>query len=276
MMELIQKAHQLRLKMVYMCAQNGGHIASALSCIDIIVALYYGGVLKFDPQNPAWDDRDRFILSKGHGEIALYAILADCGFFPEEWLETRYRKGDCFLGGHPDKHIPGVEATTGSLGHGLSIAAGISLASKMDARSHLQFVLLGDAECAEGSIWEAAIFASKHTLDNLIAIVDRNHLGAMDFTENFTALEPFADKWKAYGWEVSAVNGHDLQQLHEVFHYGRTRCDNRPLVIIAQTTKGKGVSFIENDPTWHTRTLSSDEEIQRALKELGRTHDGGF
>ena len=276
MKELTQKARQLRLKMVQVCARNGGHIASALSCIDIMVALYYGDVLKFNPQNPAWHDRDRFILSKGHGEIALYAILADCGYFPREWLETRYRRGDFFLGGHPDIHIPGVEATTGALGHGLSIAAGISLASKMDARTHLQFVLLGDAECAEGSIWEAAIFASKHSLENLIAIVDRNHLGAMDFTENFIALEPFADKWKACGWEVSIVNGHDLQQLQEAFKYGRTRHDNRPLVIIAQTTKGKGISFIENDPTWHTRTLSSDEEIQRALKELERTYDGNL
>ena len=173
MKELTQKARQLRLKMVQMCAQNGGHIASALSCIDIMVALYYGDVFKFNPQNPAWDDRDRFILSKGHGETALYAILADCGYFPGEWLETRYRRGDFFLGGHPDIHIPGVEATTGALGHGLSLAAGISLASKMDARTHLQFVLLGDAECTEGSIWEAAIFASKHNLENLIAIVDR-------------------------------------------------------------------------------------------------------
>ncbi len=267
---------QLRIKILRMCSESGGHIASAFSCVEVMVGLYYGGAIRYDPQRPGWDERDRFILSKGHGEAALYTVLADLGFFPKEWIETRYRRGDCFLGGHPDKRIPGVEITTGALGHGLGIAAGISLAAKMDAKNHLQFVLLGDAECTEGSIWEAALFASKHALNNLIAIIDRNHVSALDFTENFTALEPFADKWKSFGWEVAMVNGHDLQQLVEVFGYVRSRTDVRPFAIVAETVKGKGVSFIENDPTWHTRTLSSDEEIQLALERTGMRSNDDF
>jgi len=268
MTKLARKANALRIKILQMCVKSGGHVSSAFSCVEIMVGLYYSGVLKIDPQRPKWDTRDRFILSKGHGETALYAILADLGFFPKEWIETRYRRGDCFLGGHPDKRIPGVEATTGALGHGLGIATGISLAAKMDGKRHLQFVLVGDTECTEGSVWEAALFASKHALNNLIVIIDRNHLSALDFTENFTALEPFADKWKSYGWEVSTVNGHDLQQLVEAFEYARSRDDDRPFAIIAETIKGKGVSFMENDPSWHTRTLSTTEEIRSALKEL--------
>lgn len=276
MVELARKANALRIKILRMCSKSGGHIASAFSCVEIMVGLYYGGAMRYDPQRPGWDERDRFILSKGHGEAALYAVLADLGFFPKEWIETRYRRGDCFLGGHPDKRIPGVEITTGALGHGLGIAAGISLAAKMDAKNHLQFVLLGDAECTEGSVWEAALFASKHALNNLIAIIDRNHVSALDFTENFTTLEPFADKWKSFGWEVAMVDGHDYDKLIEVFKYARSRIKDRPFTIIAETIKGKGVSFIENDPTWHTRTLSSDEEIRLALAELGMRSNDDF
>lgn len=271
MKELYEKARAIRIKILQMCISSGGHIASALSCVDIMVALYYGGTTKYNPQNPEWDERDRFILSKGHAEAVLYAILADVGFFPEEWIETCYRSGDCFLGGHPDKCIPGVEITTGALGHGLGIAAGISLAAKMDGKNHLQFVLTGDTECTEGSIWEASLFASKHELNNLVVIVDRNHISALDFTENFTTLEPFANKWKAFGWEVSEVDGHNIKQLSKVFRYARLRTDNRPIVVIAETIKGKGISFIENDPEWHTRMLTSEEEIERALKELKAT-----
>ncbi len=274
MIELTQKANRLRIKILQMCVNSGGHISSAFSCVDILVGLYYSGMLKFDPRNPEWNERDRFILSKGHGETALYAILADLGFFPEEWIETRYRRNDCFLGGHPDRRIPGVEVTTGALGHGLGLAAGISLAAKLDAQHHLQFVLMGDTECTEGSVWEAAQFGAKHELNNLVAIVDRNHISALDFTERFTALEPFADKWKSYGWEVSTVDGHDLQQLVGVYEYARSRTSAGPLAIIAETIKGKGVSFMENDPTWHTRTLSGEKEIQQALRELEMKADG--
>ena len=265
---LEHKANQIRNKILQMCISTGGHIVSSLSCVDILVTLYYGGNLNFDANNPEWEDRDRFFLSKGHGEAALYAVLADLGFFPASWLETRYRKGDCRLGGHPDKEIPGVEITSGSLGHGLGLAAGISLAAKIDSKAHLQFVLMGDAECTEGSVWEAALFASKHRLDNLIAIVDRNRIGSIDFTKEFTSLEPFCEKWKSFGWETTVCNGHDCKQLHETFQYARSRDTSQPLIIIAETIKGKGIPFMENDPTWHVRSLSSKEDIKRATEAL--------
>jgi transketolase len=272
MVNLTQRAYKLRLKILDMCVKSGGHIASAFSCVDLMVSLYYGGAFKFNSQNPAWEERDRFILSKGHGETALYAILADLGFFPAAWLETRYRQGDCFLGGHPDRAIPGVEVTTGALGHGLGVAAGISLAAKMEHKDHRQFVLLGDTECTEGSVWEAALFAAHHKLNNLIAIIDRNHLSALEFTEHFTALNPFAEKWQAWGWEAVKVNGHDLAQLAQTWTYARTREDERPLAIVAETIKGKGVSFMENEPSWHTRALAGEDEIQRARRELEKAN----
>ncbi len=263
-----RKANQIRNQILQMCISTGGHIVSSLSCVDILVTLYYGGNLNVDANNPEWEARDRFLLSKGHGEAALYAVLADLGFFPASWLETRYRRGDCHLGGHPDREIPGVEITSGSLGHGLELAAGISLAAKMDNRVHLQFVLMGDAECTEGSVWETALFASKHRLDNLVAIVDRNHIGSIDFTEKFTSLEPFCEKWKSFGWETAVCNGHDCKQLHGAFQYARSREASRPFIIIAETIKGKGISFMENDPTWHVRSLSSEEDVKRAMEEL--------
>ncbi len=265
---LEHKAKQIRNMILQMCISTGGHIVSSLSFVDILVTLYYGGNLNFDANNPEWEDRDRFFLSKGHGETALYAVLADQGVFPISWLDTRYRKGDCRLGGHPDKEIPGVEITSGSLGHGLGLAAGISLAAKMDNKAHLQFVLMGDAECTEGSVWEAALFASKHGLNNLIAIVDRNRIGSIDFTKNFTSLEPFCEKWKSFGWETTVCDGHDCKQLHEAFQNARSSDTSLPLMIIAETIKGKGIPFMENDPTWHVRSLSSEEDIKRAKEAL--------
>jgi transketolase len=265
---LEHKAKQIRNMILQMCISTGGHIVSSLSFADILVTLYYGGNLNIDSSYPEWEDRDRFFLSKGHGETALYAVLADLGFFPTSWLESRYRKGDCRLGGHPDKEIPGVEITSGSLGHGLGLAAGISLAAKIDSKAHHQFVLMGDAECTEGSVWEAALFASKHRLNNLTAIVDRNHIGSIDFTKNFTSLEPFCEKWKSFGWETTVCKGHDYKQLNEAFQYARSRDTSQPLIIIAETIKGKGISFMENDPTWHVRSLSSEEDIKRATEAL--------
>jgi len=262
------QANQIRNKILQLCISTGGHIVSSLSCVDILVTLYYGGNLNVDANNPELEDRDRFLLSKGHGETALYAILADLGFFPTSWLETRYRRGDCHLGGHPDRKIPGVEITSGSLGHGLGLAAGLSLAAKMDNKVHLQFVLMGDAECTEGSVWEAALFASKHRLDNLVAIVDRNRIGSIDFTDNFTSLEPFCEKWESFGWETAVCNGHDCKQLCESFQYAHSRDTSRPFIIIANTIKGKGITFMENDPSWHVRSLSSKEDIKRAIEEL--------
>ena len=150
----------------------------------------------------------------------------------------------------------------------MGLASGISLAAKIDSKAHLQFVLMGDAECTEGSVWEAALFASKHRLNNLIAIVDRNRIGSIDFTKNFTSLEPFCEKWKSFGWETTVCNGHDIEELHEAFQYARSRDTFQPLIIIAETIKGKGIPFMENDPTWHVRSLSSEEEIKRATEAL--------
>lgn len=266
--ELKCKANQIRNKILEMCISIGGHIVSSLSFVDILVSLYYSGALNFDTKNPEWENRDRFILSKGHGETALYAVLADLGFFPTNLIEKSYRQGNCFLGGHPDRKIPGVEVTTGSLGHGLGLAVGISMAAKMDKKSHLQFVLMGDAECTEGSVWEAALFACKYELNNLVGIVDRNYIGSLDFTENYTSLEPFSEKWKSFGWEVLLCNGHDFGELHNAFQYARSRTSNKPLVIIAATVKGKGVSFMENDPSWHVRSLTDEGDIMRAKEEL--------
>jgi transketolase len=271
--DLKRRAIRIRKKILDMCLRSGGHIVSSFSCVDILVALYYGDVLKVDSKNPEWEDRDRFILSKGHGETALYAVLSDKGFFPAEWTETSYRQNDCCLGGHPDIKTPGIEVTTGALGHGLGLAAGISLAARMDGKSHLQFVLMGDAECTEGSVWEAALFASKHKLNNLIVIIDRNRIGSIDFIENYTSLEPFSDKWRAFGWAVTTCNGHDFGELLQALHNARKQADTRPHVILAETVKGKGISFMENDPCWHARALTKEDEIQLAKEELRRCAD---
>jgi transketolase len=266
--ELRRKANQIRNNILEMCVRTGGHIVSSLSCVDILVTLYYGGILDIDPKDPEWENRDRFFLSKGHGETALYTVLADMGFFPAKWIETSYRQGKCRLGGHPDSRIPGVEVTSGSLGHGLGLAAGLSLAAKMDKKPNLQFVLMGDAECTEGSIWEAALFASKHGLNNLVAVIDRNHIGSLDYTKNYTSLEPFGEKWESFGWETTTCNGHNFEELHHALRYVRLRESKQPLVLIAETVKGKGVSFMENDPSWHVRSLSSEEEIIQAKEDL--------
>jgi len=266
--ELKRLANKLRNRALDMCLSAGGHIASSLSCVEILVALYFGGIMNVDPDNPEWEDRDRFILSKGHGETIFYALLAEVGFFPEEKIQASYRCGDCFLGGHPDKKIPGVEVTTGSLGHGLGIACGLSMAAKMDNKDHFQFVLMGDGECTEGSVWEAAMFASKQALHNLIVIVDRNGIGSIDFTENYASLDPLSDKWISFGWDVHICNGHDFLKLISVLQSARSSMNPKPQLIIAETVKGKGICFIENDPVWHTRSISGDDEVRRAKQEL--------
>lgn len=251
-----EKCKQIR-KEVLKC--GGGHIVSCYSCIEILVALYYGGALRFDTKNPKWEERDRFILSKGHAGKALYCILEDLGFF-----EKGVKGNFCT---HPTADIPGVEITSGSLGNGLGIAAGMAYALKQDKKSPMVFCLMGDGECAEGSVWEAAMFASSHRLDNLIAIIDRNKLGATDFIENSLSLEPLVTKWLSFGWYVDEVDGHDLPKLLKTLTAVRQRGLNRPLVIIANTIKGKGVSFMENQPIWHVKS-PTEEEIKKGLDEL--------
>jgi transketolase len=270
--ELQAIASKIRNRILEMCIACGGHLASSFSCVEILTVLYYGGVLKINPLNPEMPDRDRFILSKGHAETALYAILSYKGFFPDSLLNTEYRRGECLLGGHPDRSIAGIEVTTGALGHGLGIAAGIALAAKMDSVENWHFVLMGDAECSEGSVWEAAMFAAKHKLNRLIVIVDRNHIGCTDFTENYTGLEPFTDKWQAFGWSVKKCNGHDMPSLKRTVEQAKNEKCKKPKVIIADTIQGKGISFIENDPIWHVRSLSTEQEISTARNEV-KWHD---
>jgi transketolase len=268
--ELRAKAASLRRTILGMCAESGGHLVSSFSCVEILVALYHGGGLRLRPERSGWTDVDRFILSKGHAETALFAVLADLRYFPREWLQSSYRRNGCMLGGHPDHRVPGVEVTSGSLGHGLGIAAGMALAARLDGRDQRIYTLLGDAECTEGSVWEAAMFAAHRQLDNLVAIIDRNGLGCLDFTDNYTGLEPLADKWRAFGWEVHCVEGHSFEQLLAATRPPANAGSGRPRAIIAKTVKGKGVSFLENDPSWHVRQISAREAVaaERELEVL--------
>ncbi len=268
-MELKEKAGWIRKRVLEMTVNAGaGHIAPSFSCIDILVALYYGGILHIKPKNPEWLKRDRFILSKGHAAVALYAILADLGFFPVSELMTFTFQGSR-LGGHTENTIPGVEAFTGSLGHGLSIAAGLALAAKMDRKKYITVALLGDGECHEGSTWEASLFAGHHHLNNLIAIIDHNKLSATDFLKNSLEIEPLKHKWQAFGWDVVVVDGHSFKNLINVFNKFKVRLSKKPLAVIAMTTKGKGISFMENQPIWHYR-IPVGEELKIALKELNK------
>jgi transketolase len=263
---LQEKATTVRKHIVRMIAGAGsGHIAPALSCADIVVALYFD-VLRLDPRNPQWEDRDRFIMSKGHGCAAHYAVLAEKGFFPLEVLETFCRL-DSILGGHPDRRkVPGVEASTGSLGHGLSMGVGMAIAGKVDRRGYRVVVLLGDGETNEGAVWEAAMAACHFKLDNVIAIVDRNRLQVDGWTDEVMNPEPLADKWRSFGWRVQEINGHDMAHILDALHVA-TAATERPSVIIANTTKGKGVSFMEGSVDWHYGTVTADAAA-RALQEL--------
>jgi transketolase len=266
MTDLKEKVADLRRTIFKtICEGGGGHIPSCLSIVEILTVLY-NKAMRVDPMNPQDPDRDRFILSKGHASVALYAVLADKGFITHEQLET-YGHSPTMLGGHPDMYkVPGVEASTGALGHGFGFGVGMALAGKMDGKNYRVFTLLGDGECQEGSVWEAAMFAPQHNLDNLIAIIDYNKLQALDSLENIVSLEPLADKWTAFGWEVREVNGHDASDLLDVFQAVPFERD-KPSLIIAHTTKGKGISFMEDVPIWHYR-LPNAEEMKTACAEL--------
>ncbi len=245
---------------------RSSHVGAVLSIADILAVLY-GKVLRVRPNNPKWEGRDRFILSKGHAGAGVYAVLAECGFFPRSWLKTHYQNGSLLSGHVSHKGIPGVEFSTGSLGHGLSVGAGIAYGAKMDDQDYRTFVLLSDGECDEGSTWEAALFAAHHRLENLVAIVDYNKIQSLAPVKETLDLEPFEDKWRAFGWEVATVDGHDHKQLVEVFKALPLGKAGKPNCILAHTVKGKGVSFMENTVLWHYRTPQGDE-YERALKEL--------
>ncbi len=244
---------------------GGSHIGAVLSVADIIAVLY-AEILHVDAQNPDWDGRDRFILSKGHAGAALYAALAECGFFSTEELKTHYANGSR-LSGHVSHHLPGVDFSTGALGHGLSAAVGMALAARQDGKKHRVFAVIGDGECDEGSVWEAALFANHFRLENLVAVIDHNKMQSLDFCENTLELGDLAAKWRAFGWNTIEVDGHDHAQLKKAFD----NIDNdrhRPTVVIAHTVKGKGISFMENDILWHYRFPHDGWEYDGAVSAL--------
>jgi transketolase len=246
-------------------ASGASHVGSCFSVAELLAVLY-SDVLRVDPFCPDWPDRDRFILSKGHACAALYAVLADKGFFPAEWLDGFYRDGTRLPGHVTHRDIPGVETSTGSLGHGLSLGCGMALCGKRDQRDFRVIVLLSDGECDEGSVWEAALFAPHHRLDNLTVIVDYNKIQSLGTTDAVLNLEPLAAKWAAFGWEVVEIDGHNIVEIAKSLTAGPI-ARGRPRCVVAHTTKGKGVSFMENSILWHYRA-PNQTELMEALAEL--------
>jgi transketolase len=259
-------AKKVRIHALRMTSRGGSsHVGAAFSIADILAVLY-GGSMLHDPTQPKWADRDRFILSKGHAGAAVYATLAEVGYFPVERLSQHYQDGSLLSGHVSHKGIPGVELSTGSLGHGLGVGTGMAKAFKLSGSASRVFVLLSDGECDEGTIWEAALFAQHHRLDNLVAIVDFNKIQSLAPVAETLALEPFRQKWESFNWSVVEADGHDHAALGAAL--GRIPAETgRPTVVMAHTVKGKGVSFMENTVLWHYRTARG-EEFHRALAEL--------
>lgn len=266
---LREKARLIRRHIITTTTAAGsGHPSSALSAVEIVVALYFGGVLRHDPSRPDWPERDRFILSKGHGCPVLYAVLAERGYFPLEWLSTLRQIGSP-LEGHPNMlRVPGLEASAGSLGQGLSIGLGHALAARLDSRDYRVYVLVGDGECDEGQVWEAAMGANKYKVDNLTAIMDYNRYQQTGYVPEVMPLEPLKEKWRAFGWHTIEIDGHDFEALFKAFEEAKAT-KGQPTVIIAHTVKGKGVSLIEKDRgnKFHGVPLTP-EQAEVALKEI--------
>jgi transketolase len=264
--DLQARARAVRMATVRM-AHDGKtpHVGSALSCADLLVGLYFHA-MHIDPQAAPADNQDRFVMSKGHGCMSYYATLAERGYFPHALLAT-YAQNGGKLAEHPcPQGVPGIEIATGSLGHGLAVATGTALARQLDGRPGRVFVLLSDGECNEGSVWEAAMFATGRKLDNLIAIVDYNKLQAMGRSNEVTGLAPLADKWRAFGWSTREIDGHDMDAIVRVLD-DVPLATGHPSAIVAHTVKGKGVSFMEDDLEWHYRP-PNDDDLARALREL--------
>lgn len=260
-------ARRIRVHALMMTSRGStAHVGSVFSMADLIAVLY-GRVLKVDPRNPAWPDRDRFILSKGHAGAGVYAALAERGFFELKRLEQHYSNGSVLSGHVSHKGVAGVELSTGSLGHGLGIGCGMAYAARRAEKAHRVFVLMSDGECDEGSNWEAIHFAGHHRLGRLTAVIDYNRIQSLKPTEETLGLEPFADKWRSFRWEVREVDGHDHAALSRALDVDQ-RTDGPPVCVLAQTTKGKGVSFMENTVLWHYRN-AKDAELAAALRELG-------
>ncbi len=259
------KAAQIRIDLLKMIhGAKTGHTGGSLSNTDILTALYYK-VMKIDAANPKWEDRDRFIASKGHSVESLWCILADLGFFPKEELKTFNQFGTRLIG-HPNNKVPGIEMNTGALGHGLAISVGMALAAKRDGKGYRVFCLMGDGEQAEGSVWEAAMAGAHYKLDNLVGIIDRNRLQISGSTEDVMALDPLEEKWAAFGWNVVSIDGNQIEELIETFE-AVPAVAGKPTLVMANTVKGKGVSFAENVPHWHHH-VPNDAELKQALTEL--------
>jgi transketolase len=252
-----------------LAAGRRGHVASALSLVEILRVLY-DDILHYDPANPKWEQRDRFILSKGHGCLALYVLMAEKGFFPASEL-GKFCKSDGILGGHPEcGKVPGIEASTGSLGHGLPIGVGFALNARYEKAGYRIFVVTGDGETDEGSVWEAAMCAGKYKLSNLTVIIDYNHQQSYDTTSRVQELEPFATKWRAFGFAAAEINGHDVSALKKVLSNLPLETD-KPSAIICHTVKGKGIGFVENDLSWHHKSSIKDAEIEALMDALKET-----
>lgn len=243
-----------------------GHIGGSMSCVDILVVLYFGKYIKFNPKKPKLADRDRVIISKGHATAAFYSILAKLGYIKKKELIT-YCKNNTRLATHLSKKVPGVEVDTGSLGHGLGIGCGIAFSAKLDKKKYITVVLISDGELYEGSVWEALLFAGHHKLDNLIVIVDRNNQIVLDTTENCLKLNPLDKKFKSFGFKTFTINGHSYVELQKVFKNIKNNPSKKPIAIIANTIKGKGVSFMEKNIKWH-HAVPQVSEYLKAIKEL--------
>jgi transketolase len=264
--QLDQIAREIRGTVVEMSYRTGSaHLGSALSCVDILVTLYWR-VLSIDPRSPNDPGRDRFILSKGHAASTLYATLARRGFFPIELIDSFAKPGACLLEHPVYKSVPGVEATTGSLGHGLSLGLGMAFAGRIQGHAYRVFVAVSDGECNEGSTWEAALLAPAHKLDNVAVIVDYNKWQATGRSNEIMALSPLRQKWEAFGWSTYELDGHDLKALVDVLR-NVPDCTGKPVAIVAHTVKGKGISFMEDDNDWHYR-IPNAGELRRAKQEL--------
>lgn len=273
--ELENQAKIIRREILLMTHKAGsGHPGGSLSATDIVTALYFN-VMNIDPENPQWEDRDRFVLSKGHAAPVLYAALAEQNYFPKEDL-NHLREINQHLQGHPDmKGTPGVDMTTGSLGQGISTAVGMALAAKLDKKNYRVFALLGDGECQEGQVWEAMMAAAHYQLDNLIVFLDHNRIQLVGPTAEIMSVAPAKDKFLAFGWKVIEIDGHQMAEILQALEEAQ-ECTGQPVMIVAHTVKGKGVSFMEDNPAWHGNA-PQDDDLEKALKELilgGEAKDG--
>lgn len=269
--ELQHKVKQIKRKCLDICVNAGlGHVTTAFSCAEIVTALFYN-VMNYDPSDPSWDGRDRFIMSKNHGSVIMYPILADLGWINEDLLMTFMGDGS-ILGGHSKIDVPGIDFSGGSLGIGLGFACGLAYGAKLYGQKHRIYCLVGDGESYEGSIWEAAMFAGHNKLDNLTVIVDRNNMACTDFTEKMLCLEPYSDKWSSFNFNVKEIDGHNIGEIISTLNETKNNTAGKPVCIIAKTVKGHGIDFMCNDPLMHG-VAPKGEKIQLAYHELEKEYD---